>query len=266
MKTERSAHGFTAVDSQENPKAWIAVLDKCHREPFCISYRKRVAELLDPKRGGMYLDIGAGIGDDARHLAERNSVAAVAVDLSQTLMFEAAYRGLSTAVVGDALYLPFGDGIFDGCSAVRTFQHLSDPQGALKEAVRVLRSKGRLVVIDPDYDTQVMELPDQELARRVFRFRADVGLRNGTLAHRMSIMFADAGLHDIRVEPMTMILRDHTAHDNVMGLRSWARSAHKKGHLNDEDADRWEEMFDETVSRGRFMYAVTFYLTVGRKP
>jgi hypothetical protein len=79
-------------------------------------------------------------------------------------------------------------------------------------------------------------------------------------------MFADAGMVDVSVEPMTMVLRDHTAHDNVMGLRSWARSAFERDYLNERDADRWEQMFDDIVERRRFMYAVTFYLTAGRKP
>jgi len=42
-----------------------------------------------------------------------------------------------------------------------------------------------VVVVDPDYDTQVVDVEDQTLARRVLRFRADRLLRNGTLAHRM---------------------------------------------------------------------------------
>src|SRR5215469_14682347 len=29
------------------------------------------------------------------------------------------------------------------------------------------------------------------------------------------------------------------------------------------DADRWERLFDETVRSGKFLYAVTFFITVG---
>jgi hypothetical protein len=72
-------------------------------------------------------------------------------------------------------------------------------------------------------------------------------------------------LIDIYVEPMTMVLHDHKAHDNAMGLRSWARSAYERGYLDEQDTDRWEQMFDEVVRQERFMYSVTFYLTAGRK-
>lgn len=266
MSKKRTAHAFTAVDSQENPRSWVRVLDKLHREPFYVAYKTRVFELLKPQCGGTYLEIGAGTGDDARAVAKAVDATVFAIDISQTMMSEARRRGLQTSVVGDAAFLPFAESTFDGCWADRTFQHLADPEQALRETVRVTKPEGRIVAVDPDYATQVMESPDQELAHRVLRFRADCGLRNGTLAHRTPGMFVAFGLSDVRVEAMTLIVRDPAAVDNVMGLRTWARSAQKIGYLSEEDVIGWEALFDEIVAAGRFMYAVTFFLTAGGKP
>jgi len=143
------------------------------------------------------------------------------------------------------------------------FQHLLNPERALAEMVRVCRSAGRVVVVDPDYDTQVMEFPDQNLARSVLRYRADRMLRNGAIAHRMPAMFRDAGLRSVQVDPLTLTVRDPTAIDNVMGLRTWARGAAANEFLSTEDAGRWERLFDETVRSGKFLYAVTFFITSG---
>jgi hypothetical protein len=123
-----------------------------------------------------------------------------------------------------------------------------------------------VVVVDPDYGTQVMEFPDQELARRVLRFRAEYALRHGTLAHRMPAMFREAGLLRVGVEPMTLVVRNPAAVDNVMGLRTWASSAHRAGLLEAEDIARWEELYDATVAAGNFLYAVTFFITSGIRP
>jgi hypothetical protein len=131
--------------------------------------------------------------------------------------------------------------------------------------VRVVRGGGRVVVVDPDYDTQVMELADQELARRVLRFRADSLLRNGTIAHRMPAMFADAGLGDVRVEAITLVVRDPKAVDNVMGLRGWAQMACEAGRLTVEDVRRWLELYDQSIAAGTFFYALTFFITCGTK-
>src|SRR5207302_2318334 len=114
-------------------------------------------------------------------------------------------------------------------------------------------------------DTQVIEFPDQELARRVLRFRADRLLRKGTLAHRMPAMFADFALKDVAVEAMTLVVRDPTAVDNVMGLRSWATAACDAGALTANEAQRWLQLYDQCVQSGRFLYALTFFITSGTK-
>ena len=46
MRQQREGHAFEAVDEQDDPAAWIAVLDRLHEEPFYMAYKARVAELL----------------------------------------------------------------------------------------------------------------------------------------------------------------------------------------------------------------------------
>ncbi len=266
MTGARPVHGFTAVDQQDDPSAWVRCLDTLRREPFYAAYKARVAELLAPATGGRYLDVGGGTGDDACALAGVARARVVVLDRSRTMAAEARRRGLDVAVVGDAAALPFADGAFDGCRADRTLQHLADPAAAVRELVRVTRPGGRIVAVDPDYDTQVVDVADQALARQVLRFRADHGLRHGTIAHRLAGMFTAAGLRDVRVEGMTLVVRDPTAVDNVMGLRTWAASAHAAGLLPAEDAARWPLVLDEAIAAGRFLYAVTFFLTSAAKP
>ena len=266
MASRRLEHGFTAVDQQPDPGAWIACLDKIQREPFYAVYKRRVAELLEPRAGELFLDVGGGTCEDARAIAGQYGSRAVALDRSFTMARECRARGGVLSIVGDASELPFRAQSFDGCRADRTFQHLSDPHRALSEMVRITKRSGRVVVVDPDYDTQVLEFPDQDLARRVLRFRADRGLRHGTIAHRMPAMFREVGLDRVGVDPMTLVVRDPSAVDNVMGLRTWASTAHRNGFLDADDVRKWEAMFEATVATGKFLYAVTFFITSGIKP
>ena len=178
---------------------------------------------------------------------------------------EARRRGLTRAVVGDAAALPFADGSFDAGSADRAFQHLAEPAAALRELVRVIRPGGRLVVVDPTTTPRSSSAPTRNWRARCAAARADHALRNGSLAHRMAGRFAAAGLCDIRVEARTLIVRDPAAVDNVMGLRTWAESAHARGILSADEAARWPAMLDEAIAAGRFLYAVTFFLTRGVK-
>jgi SAM-dependent methyltransferase len=259
-------HGFTHVDEQDDPTAWIGVLDALRKVPAYATYKARIAELLWPRPGGRYLDVGAGTGVDALALAARFGVDVAGVDSSQTMVDEARRRGLTDVRVADAQSLPFEDHTFDGCWADRTFQHLAAPVAALAEMVRVTQPGGRVVVADPDYDTQVVELEDQELARRVLRFRADHLLRNGAIAHRTAGLFVRAGLTEVSVEGVAVVLRDPTALDHAMGLRSWAETARERGLLVETEARAWERGLDEAMAGGRFLYAFTVFITAGSRP
>jgi hypothetical protein len=132
--------------------------------------------------------------------------------------------------------------------------------------VRILKPGGTVIVVDPDYGTQVMELPDQRLAQKVLDFRAHHALRNGTLGYQMAGKFVAAGLEHVSVEAKTLIVRDPRSLDGVMGLRSWARAARVHGTINDEEMNRWETLYDQTVAQGKFLWSVTFFITSGRKP
>jgi hypothetical protein len=131
---------------------------------------------------------------------------------------------------------------------------------------RVTRPGGTIVVVDPDYATQVVDIPDQELARRVLAFRRDVALRNGALAHQMPRLFVQVGLDEVLIEAMPVVLRSPEALDNALGLRDWARIASGRGLLEEADADAWEAALDEAAAAGWFLYAFTVFATAGRKP
>ena len=265
MKPRRQ-HAFTDVDATSDPTAWVEVLDVVRQEPLYAAYKRRIVELLDPRPDGRYLEVGTGTGSDALAFAERFGASVAGVDSSRVMIEEARRRGLAEAVVADAHALPFDPETFDGVWADRTFQHLADPVAALAELVRVTKPGGKIVVVDPDYDTQVVDVPDQGLARRVLRFRADFLLRNGTLAHQLGRLFVQAGLVDVQLEVFPIVLRDPTALDNALGLRDWATFAHEQGLIEAEEVRQWEQELDEAAAEGRFLYSFSLFATAGRKP
>jgi SAM-dependent methyltransferase len=262
----RWQHGFRDVDGQADPAAWIAVLDKVGAEPVYAAYKRRAMEVLDPRPGGRYLDVGTGTGADAVACVRRFDVEVVGVDASQVMVEEATRRGLAQAVQADAHALPFAADRFDGAWADRTFQHLADPVTALAEMVRVVKPGGRVVVVDPDYATQVVDVADQDLAGRVLRFRAAHGVRNGTLAHQMGRLFIRAGLTEVTIEALPVVVRDPTALDDAFGLRTWASLAHDLGLVGADEVPKWEKALDDAAEEGCFLYSFCVFITAGRKP
>ncbi|TWP49960.1 class I SAM-dependent methyltransferase [Lentzea tibetensis] len=96
----------------------------------------RVAEQLRGRE--LVLDVGCAEGVLS---AAVTGSRLVGLDASMTLL-----RGHpEPRVLGDAVALPFRDGVFDAVTAINVLYHLPDPAVALREAHRVLKPGGLLV-------------------------------------------------------------------------------------------------------------------------
>src|SRR5262245_48902229 len=106
MTSVSAGHGFTRVDEDARPGAWVECLDILHGVPFYRDYKARVREMLAPVPTGRYLEVGAGVGTDALAI-DATGAAVVGVDRSATMCRESRARGLARSVAADAEALPF---------------------------------------------------------------------------------------------------------------------------------------------------------------
>lgn len=92
------------------------------------------------------LDVGGGSGRAAMAVPVEDRIV---VDVSEGMLTRARDRGLD-AVRGDAARLPIPDAAVDAVAIVDALHHFPDQAGALREAARVLRPGGVVVVRDFD--------------------------------------------------------------------------------------------------------------------
>jgi ubiquinone/menaquinone biosynthesis C-methylase UbiE len=102
--------------------------------------------LAGPLSGQRALDVGAGTGHFALHLAAKGS-AVVAVDLSLSMLEVAHAKQAPIHLIrGDAATLPLQSARFDLVLSVTALEFIGQPQSAIAEMWRALRPGGRLVV------------------------------------------------------------------------------------------------------------------------
>jgi demethylmenaquinone methyltransferase / 2-methoxy-6-polyprenyl-1,4-benzoquinol methylase len=114
-------------------------------------WRARAADLAALSAGGTALDVACGTGDLALELARRVGPAGriVGSDFSEPMLERA--RRKSAAVEwqwANALALPYADGHFDAATVGFGARNFSDLDRGLAEMVRVVRSGGRVVVLE----------------------------------------------------------------------------------------------------------------------
>lgn len=112
--------------------------------------KEAIFSYLEPRPGMKLLDVGCGTGIYALDLAARG-LDVTGVDVSLPMLeragAKAAERGLAAKFLeADALQLPFDDGSFDAVISVTALEFVPDLAAALREAFRVLKTGGRLVV------------------------------------------------------------------------------------------------------------------------
>ena len=111
-------------------------------------WRRAVRTAVDARPGQRVLDLAAGTGTSSVPFAA-DGAAVVPCDFSLGMLAEGRRRRPTLDfVAGDALALPFADGVFDAVTISFGLRNVSEPGGALREILRVARRGGRLVVCE----------------------------------------------------------------------------------------------------------------------
>jgi demethylmenaquinone methyltransferase/2-methoxy-6-polyprenyl-1,4-benzoquinol methylase len=114
-----------------------------------VLWRRRAARIVARWNPQRVLDLATGSGDLALAIQQRLAQAEiVAVDFSEPMIELARSKGVSNAVVADALHLPFEPASFDVITIAFGLRNIVDWAAALREMRRVLRHGGHLLVLD----------------------------------------------------------------------------------------------------------------------
>lgn len=256
--------GFADVDAAAEPGQFADYLRAVNQLDGIASGKRERVAMLGLRPGGRAIDVGCGLGDDARALARivGPSGHVVGVDASRALLTRA--RGASEGeqlpvefVIGDAHRLPFEAGTFDAARTERTLQHLADPARAVRELARVTRPGGVVMAIEPDWGTAVLSGKPPELVRALLA-AAEARIRNAWVGRELPALLLDAGVERVAVGAETLVVREHDAMRALIDVPSLVADAaaldEAEGLLADWAAD---------ASTGRAIGAITLFTAFG---
>ncbi len=120
-----------------------------------VNMNAYVCSKLTLSEGECVLDAGCGVGGSAIYIARRWPVEVRGITLSQKQAARATNHAARTSLVGSAHFTvanycstPFPDGSFDAIYGIESICHANDKSEFLREASRLLKEGGRLVVAD----------------------------------------------------------------------------------------------------------------------
>ena len=116
-----------------------------------LAFKRLRRRLWGQVSGGRLLEVGAGTGKNfPYHPADARMLG---LDISPRMLQRASRRARKLGreidlVLGDAQRLPFRDGAFDAAVATFVFCSVPDPIAGLEEARRVLRTDGKVHLLE----------------------------------------------------------------------------------------------------------------------
>jgi ubiquinone/menaquinone biosynthesis C-methylase UbiE len=233
-------------------------------------YKKRAFAFLELQPGEHLLDAGCGAGDDLLAAAAmlQGAVSLHGVDLDPETLKAAKARAQAAGVEidfqqGDLSQLPFADDQMDVVRSDRVFQHLTRPGAVLAEMIRVTRPGGRIVGIDVDWGTLVLDHPMTELSDRLCAFARDHHT-NGRSGRQMRQWFLDAGLEDVHGYADAVCVDNWQIATYVFGLRALLDQFVSVGGTTAAEASEWWQLSENQAEQGLFFSSMTGFVMRGR--
>ena len=248
-----------------------ATVERAYLTADVVAQRQRVAEVLALDPGESILDIGSGPGLLLDDLAQQvgPSGRACGVDLAEG-MVEMARRRCArmpqvSVEVADASELPFAHDSFDAACSTQVYEYVTDMPKALAELARVMKTGGRVAILDTDYDSLVMEFDDSDLHKRVLR-AWDEHFVHADLPRRLSPLLRDAGFVVGNVEAVPIVNTSFDDTHFTWHLATFMASfAGGRAGVSYQDASAWREELERLDRAGRYFFSINRYLVVASK-
>lgn len=256
---------YTAVDNMASPDAAFQITDALRKLPGIVELTKRGFEHLEIAPGDSLLEVGCGTGEDSRNFSELVGTTGLvtAIDTSDTMLEEAKRRTPKsqsniTYHNADIQKVDFASASFSKCWSQRVFQHLPNPEQALGEIHRVLKPEGRLVILDTDWETFVIDSTNKKLTRKITEGFCDI-IQNGWIGRQLPRLCTQANFQVVDYFSNTIIANDLNFLLNHLGVNEVLHYLTQQNEVSSTEVKSWKEELQRNSDAGSFFYSVTMF-------
>jgi len=260
---------FSNVDTCSVPDALLSYLESTNNDPSVKACKQLAIEALAPQAGEHILDVGCGLGHITIEVARLVGGAGrvTAIDISEIMIREVRKR-LSDDYgervefrVEDAHRMSLENHTFDGCLVINTLMHCGKPAKVLSEVKRVLKPHGRLVVLEPDWQTLVVSTGNR-LADDIAVDAIRQCLTNSRIGHHLPSVMRAVGFRDVLLSSGTITTRDYTRADHAWKIKESIVHAQRAGSLSATQAAIVLNALESSSEADRFYASMTGYVVV----
>lgn len=269
----RVSDPYVDVDRGGEPLSLARRLEIRGASPAQIALRRAYLRFSGIRRGHTVLDVGCGTGVVTRDLARLvgRSGQAVGIDPSAVFIREARRLARQNGLGGnlrfqaaDGRKLPVADGRFDASLAVTVLLHAPGKERIVAEMARVVRPGGKVIVVEQDHESTLLDHDDEALTLRIQRAYWDSALVDSRSGRKIPGLLGRAELKRIRILPLVHV---ETRLDAFLReiLENRAHRLAASRVITKRQAHGWLETLERKSAEGTFFYSMNYYCFVGTR-
>ena len=177
------------------------------------------------------------------------------ISIAQDLAVKSDMADIIQWATGRAQALPFKEASFDSALAARICFPVLIPV-VVKELIRVVRTGGKVVVMDWDFETVAVDHPNRELTRRVLHWRCDHYGGNNWSGRQLWKHMAEGCFSSLKLLPVVSVARNAAIFSDLSLFRA-AQVARDGGGITSSEYDAWVEEIRSALRTDVFLEALS---------